>query len=156
MSKCALVNMTPGWNAPHGVENVHALYAGKPEPDDGGNNYVKRFERASGPVMRSKSTNYYYYYYDIYTFTTLTLRKFSWLIHLGRKVVFTIPRKFIQYPTEFCNWIIGFNTNSAKRMKNISSWKSFLYHEQRINSGKMIVEGKRSDEFYFSFIKYPV
>ena len=34
MSKCALVKMTPGWNAPQGVENVHALCAGKPDSYD--------------------------------------------------------------------------------------------------------------------------
>ena len=38
MSKCALVKMMPGWNAPQRVENVHTLCAGKPEFDDTGNN----------------------------------------------------------------------------------------------------------------------
>ena len=35
MSVCKI---TPGWNAPQGVENVHTLCAGKPESDDRGNN----------------------------------------------------------------------------------------------------------------------
>ena len=30
--------MATGRNAPQGVENVHTLYAGKPESDDRGNN----------------------------------------------------------------------------------------------------------------------
>ena len=34
MIKCAPVKMTLGWNALQGVENVHTLCAGKPEPDD--------------------------------------------------------------------------------------------------------------------------
>ena len=38
MRKCALVKMTPGWNAPQGVDNVHTLCAGKPESDDQGYN----------------------------------------------------------------------------------------------------------------------
>ena len=45
MSKCALVKMTPGWNAPQGVENVHTLCADKPESDDLGNiGYTKRLD----------------------------------------------------------------------------------------------------------------
>lgn len=45
MSKCALVKMTPGWNDPQGVENVHTQCAGKPESDDLGNNIsVKHLE----------------------------------------------------------------------------------------------------------------
>ena len=37
--------MTPGWNAPQGVENVHTLCAGNSESDDRGNNiYIKRLE----------------------------------------------------------------------------------------------------------------
>ena len=35
---CHSGKMTPGWNAPQEVENVHTLCAGKPEPDDQGNN----------------------------------------------------------------------------------------------------------------------
>ena len=35
---CALVKMTPGWNAPQGVENLHTLCAGKPGSGDRGNN----------------------------------------------------------------------------------------------------------------------
>ena len=30
----SIYNMAPGWNAAKGVENVHALYAGKSESDD--------------------------------------------------------------------------------------------------------------------------
>ena len=32
--------MTPGWNAPQEVENVHTLCAGKPESDNQGNNMI--------------------------------------------------------------------------------------------------------------------
>ena len=32
--------MTPGWNAPQGVENVYTLCARKPESDDWGNNMI--------------------------------------------------------------------------------------------------------------------
>ena len=32
--------MTPGWNAPQGVENVHALCAGKSGSDDRGSNNI--------------------------------------------------------------------------------------------------------------------
>ena len=37
--------MTPGWDAPQGVENVHSLCAGKPESNDWANNIsVKHLE----------------------------------------------------------------------------------------------------------------
>ena len=43
---------------------MHTLCAGKPGFDEQGNNIsVKRFERACGPEMRYKRTNYYYYYH---------------------------------------------------------------------------------------------
>ena len=58
ISRCALVKITPGWNAPQGVENVHTLCAGKPESDV---IYisVRRFERAFGPEKRYIGTSYY-------------------------------------------------------------------------------------------------
>ena len=48
--------MTPGWNAPQGVENVHTLCAGKPESDDRGND--KRHHRC---IKRYIKAEYYYY-----------------------------------------------------------------------------------------------
>ena len=39
--------LTPGWNAPQGVENVHKLCAGKPESDDRSNNMI------AGPTGRT-------------------------------------------------------------------------------------------------------
>ena len=43
--------MTPGWNAPQGVDNVHTLCAGKPESYDRGNDMI------AGPSGRSNSMN---------------------------------------------------------------------------------------------------
>ena len=40
--------MTPGWNAPQGVENVHTLCAGKPESNDRGNNILICKARRTG------------------------------------------------------------------------------------------------------------
>ena len=57
--------MTPVWNAPQGVENVHTLCADKPKSDDRCNTMyisVKPFERGFGPEKRYIRTSYYYYY----------------------------------------------------------------------------------------------
>ena len=46
--------MTPGWNAPQGVENVHTLCAGEPKSDDRGNNMIAGPSEHTDEATRGK------------------------------------------------------------------------------------------------------
>ena len=53
MSQCALVKLSPGWNAPQGVDNVHTLCACKPESDDWGNDMYLLIALRGPAVLKS-------------------------------------------------------------------------------------------------------
>ena len=66
--------MATGWNAPQGMENVHTLYAGKPESDDPGNNKsVKRLDTLLYRCIGSYIKAEYYYYINM-----LSMGKGTW------------------------------------------------------------------------------
>ena len=60
MSKGRLQKLATGRNAPQGVENVHTLCEGKPEPDDRGNNMYYAKKQGIGHII---NVSFYYYYY---------------------------------------------------------------------------------------------